>query len=274
MADPQPPRDPEAVLDRPAPPPTRTTAYGPDPAQVYDVRLPTGGGKDVTVVVVHGGFWRATYDRTHAACQAQAFADAGWPVAVPEYRRTGMPGGGWPGTGDDVAAAVAAVRADPELPDRLVLVGHSAGGHLVTWAASRPGGAELAGVVSLAGVVDLQVAFERRLGDGAVEAFLGGTPTQRPEAYAAADPVLHAPLAPVVLVHGADDDVVPPAVSRSYRQKVAALRGTAAPAAGAPVMPVTSVTLHEVAHCEHYGLIDPEHPAFAEVLAAVSGIAS
>ena len=272
MADPQPPSPvdepapgPEEVLDRQAPPPGRTTAYGPDPAQVYDVRLPTRAREDVTVVVVHGGFWRAAYDRTHAACQAQAFADAGWPVAVVEYRRTGMPGGGWPGTADDVAAAVAAVRADPDLPDRLVLVGHSAGGHLVTWAASQFWGADLAGVVSLAGVVDLQVAFAMRLGDGAVEAFLGGTPAKRREAYAAADPALHAPLAPVVLVHGTDDDVVPPVVSRSYLEKVAALAGTG---------PDRPVTLREVAGCEHYGLIDPGHPAFTEVLAAVSGIAS
>jgi acetyl esterase/lipase len=270
MADPQPTappaRDADAVLYRPAPPPTRTTAYGPDPAQVYDVRLPTGAANDVTVVVVHGGFWRAEYDRSHAACEAQAFADAGWPVAVVEYRRTGMPGGGWPGTGDDVAAAVVAVRADADLPDRLVLVGHSAGGHLVTWAAGQPWGADLAGVVSLAGVVDLQMAFERRLGDGAVEAFLGGTPAEQPEAYAAADPALRAPLTPVVLVHGADDDVVPPEVSRSYLERMSKL--------SAATSPVAPVTLHEVARCEHYGLIDPEHPAFAEVLAAVSGIPS
>ena len=119
MADPQPApapgRDPEAVLDRAAPPPARTTAYGPDPAHLYDVRLPACSPHDVGVVVVHGGFWRERYDRAHAACQAQAFTDAGFPVAVVEYRRTGMPGGGWPGTGDDVAAAVAAVGATADL---------------------------------------------------------------------------------------------------------------------------------------------------------------
>lgn len=267
MADPQPApvpgRDPEAVLDRPAPPPARTTAYGPDPAHVYDVRLPAGAPHEVGVVVVHGGFWRERYDRSHAASQAQAFADAGYPVAVVEYRRTGMPGGGWPGTGDDVAAAVAALRADPGLPERLVLVGHSAGGHLVAWAAGQPWGAQLVGVVSLAGVVDLLAAFEQRLGDGAVEAFLGGTPEGLPETYAAADPSRHVPLVPVVLLHGGDDDVVPPTVSHSYADRVSSLAGTPAP-----------VTLRELAGCEHYGLIDPEHPAFAEVLAAVSSIAS
>ena len=52
---------------------------------------------DTGVVVVHGGFWRAEFDRAHAGSQAQAFADAGYPTAVLEYRRTDMPGGGWPG---------------------------------------------------------------------------------------------------------------------------------------------------------------------------------
>src|SRR5688500_18780349 len=119
-----------------------------------------------------------------------------------------MPGGGWPGTGEDVAAALAALRADADLPDSLVLVGHSAGGHLGVWAASQPWGAGLAGVVSLAGVVDLAGAHAQRLGDGAVEAFMGGAPEDLPEAYAAADPALLRPRAPVALVHGVDDDVV------------------------------------------------------------------
>ena len=254
-------RDPSQVLEEVAEPPTRTTAYGDDPAQVYDVRLPERVTRRLTVVVVHGGFWRPEYDRGHASRQAQAFADAGYPVAVVEYRRTGMPGGGWPGTGADVAAAIRSLRDDPDLPDRLVLVGHSAGGHLVVWAASQPWGADLGGVVSLAGVLDLAAAFEQRLGDGAVEAFMGGTPRALPEAYAAADPRLHVPLAPVALVHGADDDVVPAAISRSYAEH-------AAPRAQVPV------SLREVGGCEHFGLIDPEHPAFAEVLAAVSDLAS
>ena len=85
-------RDPVAVLDEKAAAPTRTTSYGPDAAQVYDVRLPVRATRDVTVVVVHGGFWRKEYDRGHAGRQAQAFADAGFPTAVVEYRRTGMPG--------------------------------------------------------------------------------------------------------------------------------------------------------------------------------------
>ena len=127
------PPDPRAVLERTAPPAARTVAYGSDPAQVYDVRLPTGRPRDVTVVVVHGGFWQPEFDRAHAAAQSQAFADDGFTVAVLEYRRAGMDGGGWPGTFDDITAALAAVRADPTLPDR--------------WcsSATRPGGTSRCG---------------------------------------------------------------------------------------------------------------------------------
>lgn len=252
--------DPREVLERPAPPPARTVAYGRDPAQVYDVRLPGGPARDLGVVVVHGGFWRAEYDRAHAGSQAQAFADAGHPVAVLEYRRTGMAGGGWPGTAEDVAAAVAAVRADRSLPARLVLVGHSAGGHLVTWAASQPWAAGLAGAVSLAGVVDLTRAQGAGVGDGAIDAFLGGTPAEVPERYAAADPALLPRGIPLALLHGVEDDTVPAWVSRSYVEH-------------APP-PHAKLTLHELPGVGHYELIDPEHPVFAEVLAAVEGLGS
>jgi acetyl esterase/lipase len=211
-------------------------------------------------VVVHGGFWRAEHDRSHAACQAQALADAGHPTAVLEYRRAGMPGGGWPGTADDVAAAVAAVRADPAMPERLVLVGHSAGGHLVAWAAGEPWASGLAGAVSLAGVVDLTRAQAAGVGAGAVEAFLGGTPPQVPEAYAAADPARRPRGIPLVLLHGTADTEVPAWVSRSYVEH--------APPPAAPLWHL------ELAGVGHYALIDPQAPAFAEVLAAVARLGS
>lgn len=252
--------DPEEILSRPAPAPQRCTAYGPDPAQVYDVRLPAGKARDATVVVVHGGFWRAAYDRSHAASEAQAFADAGYAVAVLEYRRTGMPGGGWPGTAEDVAAAIAAVRAEPELPDRCVLVGHSAGGQLVTWAAAQRWAEGLAGAVSLAGVLDLGRAQAAGVGDGAIDALLGGSPAEVPEAYAAADPARLPRGIPLALLHGADDGEVPAWVSRSYLDH-----------APPPHARLTHLELEGVGH---YELIDPAHPVFAEVLAAVARLAS
>lgn len=251
-------RDPSQVLDERAAPPTRTTPYGDDDAQVYDVRLPERGTRSLTVVVVHGGFWRAEYDRAHAGRQAQAFADAGYPVAVVEYRRPGMPGGGWPGTARDVAAAVAAIRRDPDLAHPAVLVGHSAGGQLVAWAAAQPWAHGLRGAVSLAGVVDLAHGAATQVGGDAIPALLGGSPEQVPDAYAAADPAVLPPSVPVVLVHARDDDVVPFELSERY---AAAHRGP-------------SVRLTPVPGGGHYGLIDPEHPAFAEVAAAVDLLAS
>lgn len=237
-------------------PPQRTVAYGADPAQVYDVRQPSADPRSATVVVVHGGFWRKEYDRAHAAPQAQAFADAGYHVAVLEYRRSGMPGGGWPGTFADVTAGVAAVRADPTLPGRTVLIGHSAGGHLVALAAAQPWALGLAGVVSLAGVVDLARSREENLGDGAVEDFLGRTDA---ETITAADPAAHPPAVPVALLHGALDQTVPAHISQSYVDRIT--RSTAAHA---------EVRLTGIPDAWHMDVIDPAHPAFAVTLDALA----
>jgi acetyl esterase/lipase len=251
-------RDPSQVLDETGGPPTRTTAYGDDPAQVYEVRLPDRTPRALTVVVVHGGFWRPASDRAHASRQAQASADAGYPTASVEYRRPGMPGGGWPGTADDVAAAITAVRRDPDLVHPPVLVGHSAGGQLVAWAAAQPWAHGLRGVVSLAGVLDLAHGYETGVGGDAIGGFLGGGPAEVPAAYAAADPLRLAPGIPTVVLHARDDDEVPFEQSERY---AAAHHGP-------------RVRLVPVDGGGHYGLIDPEHPAFAQVLAAVDLLAS
>lgn len=250
---------PDPILER-IPAPARTTSYGPDPAQVYDVRLPHTPARGVTVVVIHGGFWRAAFDREHAGPEAQAFAEAGYPTAVLEYRRAGMAGGGWPGTLQDVAAGIRAVQTDPELPDQLVLVGHSAGAQLAVWAAGEPWAADLVGVVSLGGVLDLTRGWAEGVGDGAIEAFLGGSPQSVRDHYAGADPARRQRLVRLALIHGVDDDEVPAWSSRSYAEH--------APPAHA------ELTLRELPGVGHYELIDPLHPAFAEVLAAVHRLAS
>lgn len=250
-------RDPIQVLDERAGAPTRTMSYGPDPSQVYDVRLPQRVIRNLTVVVIHGGFWRAEYDRAHASRQTQAFADAGFATAAIEYRRPGMPGGGWPGTSEDVLAAVSAVRRDPDLSGPPVLVGHSAGGHLATWAAAQPAAHGLRGVVSLAGVLDLAHGHATDVGGGAIADLLGGSPQEVPEAYAAADPARLVPGIPVLLLHARDDAEVPFEQSERY-----------AAAHRAP-----NVRLTEVRGGGHYGLIDPEHQAFEQVLAAVDLLA-
>jgi acetyl esterase/lipase len=133
--------------------------------QCVDVRA--GGGP--LVIFFHGGFWRHEYDRGHTGPLAAALAAEGLTVATPEYRRTGAPGGGWPGTFDDVVAALRTLpallsaRLGPVGP--AVLAGHSAGGHLALWAASRS--SRVPAVVGLAPVADLIRAYELDLDGGA-----------------------------------------------------------------------------------------------------------
>lgn len=236
-----------SVLSRPARRPDAVLRYGDDPEQVIDLRLPASRAPAPLAVVVHGGFWRPDFDRTHAAAQSAGLADAGWVVATVEYRR---------GERDQlVDDALRAMAAAPRLaaaaapgrvdPGRTVLVGHSAGGHLVLLGAQRPGLAT--GVVALAPVTDLVAAERDDLDGGAVRAFLGGPAAEHP----GLDPArLPSPRLPVVLVHGAADDRVPVTQSTDYAR--------AHPAVTVDVLPGTG----------HFALIDPRSAAWPRVLAA------
>ncbi len=262
------------VLDRPAPPPDLSLAYGPLPEHVVDVRLPASPEPAPMVVVVHGGFWRAEYDRAHAGPQSAGLAAAGYVVATVEYRRVGRTGDGWPATFDDVALMADTVvglvagavpgRIDPA---RVCFIGHSAGGHLVAWLAARHRLPEstpwrssaplAASVVPLAGVVDLAVADRLGLGGNATRSLLGGPPRRHPERWSAADPARLPPTGVrTVLVHGTADPVVPVEVARSF--------AASAREAG------DDVRLRELPGVGHYALIDPLAPAWPHVLAAVA----
>jgi acetyl esterase/lipase len=190
--------------------------------------------KSPVVVFIHGGFWRSQYDLTHAGHAAHALSEAGFATWSIEYRRIGHPGGGWPGTFQDVGAAVDYLRVlAPEYNldlDRVVVAGHSAGGHLSAWVASRhriPAGDPLytedplpvKAAVPLAGVVDLRRGWELKLSSGVVEDFLGGTPSAVPGRYATASPIEMLPAGvPMRLIHGTDDSNVPYEISERYVQ--------------------------------------------------------
>ncbi len=247
----------EEVLTRPAPRPDFTVRYGAHPDHIADVRVPPAGREPTgpLVVFIHGGFWRAAYDRSHTGPLAADLATRGYPVATIEYRRVGQPGGGWPGTLDDVVAAVERV---PDLIGtkigmdlrRPVLAGHSAGGHLALWYASRPDAAALRGVLALAPVADLALAYQLGLGNGAVADLLGGGPADVPDRYASAQP--ERANVPVTIVHGTEDDVVPATVSRAYVHE--------------------GVKLIELPGVEHYAVIDPHSAAWSTVVGALGAI--
>jgi acetyl esterase/lipase len=200
------------VLSRPATPPDETVAYGSEPEQIADVRF---GGEPASrrplVVLVHGGFWRPTIDRAHTGPMAVALAAAGWTVAAIEYRRVPH----HPNlTIDDVASSLQTLSAKVRQHDgRMLIVGHSAGGHLTLWAAAKRPNRQLIGALALGPAADLQLANELNLGDGAVLLFLGEDPKNRTDI----DPKrMPSPTINVTVVQGDEDDIVPIAVAESY----------------------------------------------------------
>ena len=216
----------------------QTYHYGTHPAQYAELTLPSGSSVVPIVVIVHGGFWREAYGADLGRPLARDLVDRGWAALNVEYRRVGDSakdgGGGWPTTCLDVAAAVDALAVQGQRIaggrldlSRVVALGHSAGGHLAGWLASRahqeagaPGAdpqVTLTGAVLQAGVLDLEGGYSANLGAGAVRAFMGGSPDDLREAYGQASPVDRVPLhLRTVCVHGRSDDVVPIEQSQAF----------------------------------------------------------
>ena len=228
-----------SVLTRPARAPDEVVSYGTDADQIADVRFgaksaagagagvdagagATAGAVPVTagangperrplVLLIHGGFWRPAYDRAHTGPMAEAISAAGWTVASVEYRRI-------PGEPDKMLQDVsdALVRLPAKIAHhngKVLLVGHSAGGHLVLWLTVARRTPHLIGTLALAPAADLQLADELNLGDGATRLFLGADPKTRPDV----DPrQLPSPQTPTVVVQGSRDVVVRPPVAESY----------------------------------------------------------
>jgi acetyl esterase/lipase len=209
----------DVVFDPPPPAADARLAYGPEPKQFGDLRLPGVDRLWPLVVVVHGGSWKATYNLIHTGHLCVALGGVGIATWNVEYRCRGDVDGLWPGAGHDVAAAVEFVgelaERYPIDTDRVVLAGHSAGGQLALWAAKR---AQLP-VVALAAVSDLRESAERVGPDGAVARFLGGMPADVPNRYAEASPRELLPFGVrQILVHGDADEDVPFAQSAAYAE--------------------------------------------------------
>ena len=244
----------EDILTNAPPPADARLPYGSDPNQFGELRLPKAKPPFPVAMNIHGGFWRAKYDLTHAGhCCAALTAEgvATWNI---EYRRVGNKGGGWPGSFEDV---VSAFRYIPQMAARyhldaarIVILGHSAGGQLALCLAAHE--SKVKSAVSLAGVVDLEEAFEEHLSHDAVVEFLGGKPSEVPEHYHEADPA-ELKIKPAVqwLIHGLSDDTVPASFSRSYAQN--------------KKQNGEDVHLLEIATAGHFDLIDPHSSAWPKV---------
>jgi acetyl esterase/lipase len=217
---------------------------------LLDVHLPVAPN-GVTLLLLHGGFWKTAYDRTHTRAMAAALAREGFLVATPEYRRVGPGGaGGWPRTGADVR------RAATRLPELLAgiglelgtlrVTGHSAGGHLALWLATTD--VPIERVVALAPVCDLREAIRRGLGSDAARAFLGEIDPDE------ADPMVlldDRPRAEARIVHGVDDDTVPIDLARNLVRRHPWIRLEEVPGG-------------------HYEVIEPGSVSWPAVLSALS----
>jgi acetyl esterase/lipase len=262
---------------------TRPTVhrYGAHPAQFGELWLPDSarrggathdGAPLGTVVIIHGGFWRARYDLSLGQPLAADLAARGYAAWNLEYRRA-LAGGGWPGTFEDVAAGIDLLADLPVDTSRVIAVGHSAGGHLAAWAAGRaklpsgtpgaPGASgqgfvPLAGVIAQAAVLALADCARERVGGTAALDLMGGGPDDLPDEYRLADPIAAVPVeAPVLCLHSRGDDDVPFSYSERY---VAAARAAAGRAG-----------LVELSG-DHFTLIDPAAPDWAQVIAALPGL--
>ncbi|MFJ9041015.1 alpha/beta hydrolase [Streptomyces sp. NPDC102406] len=267
--------------------PDVTAAYGDHPDQVIDFYAPRDGATAAPLVVaVHGGAWRAAYDRAHLSPFADFLARRGFAVASVEYRRgrplprqgaKGPVAGRWPETFDDVAAALDALPAlaATHLPTadarRTVITGHSAGGHLALWAAARhvlpadapwrtPAPPALRGVVALAPIADLALAQDMGVCDGASAQLLGGEGALFEARRPYADPAALLPTGiATTLVQGRADTTVPYAVAEAYAD------------AAARAGEVVGVTF--LAEVGHFPLIDPAADACAVVAEEIAQLA-
>jgi len=248
----------EDILSQPQPLPDERVAYGADPNQFLEVRLPRTKGPHSILLNIHGGYWRAQYDLAHAGHLCEALRAAGIATFNTEYRRVGNPGGGWPGTFEDIRSVYRFVQQERSRfhldVDKFVVMGHSAGGQLALCLAAHETSVREA--ISLAGVVDLRKGYALHLSHDAVVEFLGGKPDAVSEHYREADPMeLSIPHARQWLLHGRDDDIVPPEFSRDYvTQKKKAGE---------------SAELLEIPHAGHLELIDPASEAFMQVKSTV-----
>lgn len=239
------------ILSRPPVAADRRIPYGSDPSQFVDLFLPANPEYRASAVMIHGGFWRSLRDVSASSHLCSALAKNGIVTANIEYRRVGT-GGGWPQTFEDVLSGFRTARQNVASAPP-VLIGHSAGGHLALRAAVDL--EDLAGVVALAPVANLELAYREDLGDGAVAQFLGGMPDSILDVYEAADPIRHASNIARTIIFGTDDDVVPLSQGRTFVEARRSDRG--------------AVKLIELPGGDHFDVIDPESQAFALVLASV-----
>ncbi|MFJ5759310.1 alpha/beta hydrolase family protein [Neobacillus sp. NPDC093182] len=243
-------------------------AYGEHPSQFGVMRRPEAPGRCPVVVSIHGGFWQSKYGLEENEPLAEDLAQRGFATWNIEYRRIGEEGGAWPGTFHDVISAVNHLN---QLKDtyqldlsKVVVIGHSAGGHLALLLGSLLNQADsplfipIKGIISLAGVTDLhkmlQIHTERGIASP-VTMFLGDSMEELP----IASPIELLPLnVEQVLIHGELDRHVPVTLSVEYHRRAMEMGD--------------SVLLLTLPEAEHFMVVDPSSSAWKAVTESLEGL--
>jgi len=218
---------------------SRRLSYGEDPSQFGEL-----SGSGPVAVLIHGGFWRDRYDLRLMDPLVDDLVARGWAAWNIEYRRLGS-GGGVPETLDDVSTAIDFLAELDVDRSRVVTIGHSAGGHLAAWAATREDArVAVTAVVSQAGVLDVRRAWELGLSNDVAREFL----RDDIDNAALAAPIERLPLGvPALLVHGAQDDTVPLEISERFARE-------------------SGATLVVEPQEGHFGHLDPSNPMWQAVI--------
>ena len=263
-----------------APVADRRIHYGPGEFQFGDLRLPADAANKRAPLAVffHGGWWQSAYDLEYAGHLCAALKSVGIATWSLEYRRVGSTGGGWPTTFQDAAAGFDYVttlaKTYPLDLDRVVAMGHSAGGHLAFWLAGRHHISEtspiyqpqpkaaLHGLISLAGAVDLRLTcdlagyFTFANDKREVYSLMGGPPAEFEDRYRAGNPGDLLPLSvPQILIQGTDDGQIPSQLPARWAD-MARRQGD-------------EVTVNIIPAADHFDVVDPKSKAWPTVRAAV-----
>jgi acetyl esterase/lipase len=269
------------VMSRPVLSADHRIHYGSGAYQFGDLWIPQTRTPVPLVVFFHGGWWKSEYDLGYAGYLCTALKKEGIATWSVEYRRVGDPGGGWPGTFQDVAAGFDFVanlaKSYPVDLSRVITMGHSAGGHLAFWVAGRhhidrsseiyqpQPQVPLHGAISLAGAVDLRLTidlsgyFTFAHDKEEVFALMGGRPQDLPDRYSAASPGNLLPFhVPQLLIQGTEDDQIPPELPERWAEMARRLGDTA--------------IVNMVPSADHLDVVDPESRAWGTVRDGVKGM--
>ncbi|MEQ5553890.1 alpha/beta hydrolase [Providencia rettgeri] len=240
-------------------------SYHHDKNNYFELRQPKiiNGDKAPLAIVIHGGYWRNKYSLDYMRYFCDWLSANGIISVNMEYRRIGDVGGGYPGTFNDVTMCIdnlpeklKSLNIHKVDLDNIVVIGHSAGGHLATWAFSRsnihknsplykPNALKIKKAISLAGLLDLKYADDNHLSNDAVLQLLNGTPLR--EISKNISPIEMLPIrnGEVILFHGSQDNNVPIEISSQYSQEAK-----------------ENCTYHIIDGAGHFDLVDPNSPYF------------